>query len=71
MSREIWSRRRGAAPKPVEHVEEIVEEIVEDNDHLLDEENLDEEVDLNHEASDGSDSGDGGSPWVSYIESQS
>tara|TARA_B100000085_G_scaffold107959_1_gene98429 strand:- start:340 stop:555 length:216 start_codon:yes stop_codon:yes gene_type:complete len=71
MSRGIWSRKRGAAPKPVEHVEEIVEEIVEDNDHLLDEENLDEEVDLNHEASDDSDSGDDDNPWVSYIESQS
>ena len=71
MSRGIWLRKRGAAPKPVEHVEEIVEEIVEDNDHLLDEENLDEEVDLNHEASDDSDSGDDDNPWVSYIESQS
>ena len=50
---------------------EVVEEVVENNNHLLDEENLDEAIDLNHEASDGSDSGDGGSPWVSYIESQS
>ena len=39
--------------------------------HKIDEENLDEEVDLNHEASDDSDSGDNDSPWVSYIESQS
>ena len=54
-----------------EVVEEVVEQVVENNDHLLDEENLDEEVDLNHEASDDSDSGDNDSPWVSYIESQS
>ena len=54
-----------------EVVEEVVEQVVENNDHLLDEEKLDEEVDLNHEASDDSDSGDNDSPWVSYIESQS
>ena len=54
-----------------EVVEEVVEQVVENNDHLLDEENLDEEVDLNHEASDDSDSGDDDNPWVSYIESQS
>ena len=57
--------------KVEEVVEEVVEQVVENNDHLLDEENLDEEVDLNHEASDDSDSGDNDSPWVSYIESQS
>ena len=54
-----------------EVAEEVVEQVVENNDHLLDEENLDEEVDLNHEASDDSDSGDDDNPWVSYIESQS
>ncbi len=52
---------------PLEEViEEVTEEVVENNDHLLDQENLDEEVDHNHEASDGSDSGDHGNAWVQY-----
>ena len=68
-----WRAAKRIAPQPVEKVVEevVVEEEVVDNDHLLDEDILDEENDHNHEASDGSDSGDDDNPWVSYIESQS
>ena len=50
---------------------EKIENFVSNELQKFDEENLDEEVDLNHEASDDSDSGDDDNPWVSYIESQS